>query len=873
MSWTRNEGGENNNPLRYYENLRNSSASFTANAGSQIIEVELQNEERVRLMHIAQILPQTPSSFDIYMNAAGVLALKHFNKRSNVVVPNLSETLEGCNLYMTMDLLNSQSSPVAATSHLYSYFTHEHTLQAPHPASVVGASLSRVSRSLSILTGGYEIPQISPASSAAALDNADISPMFGRTIPTNAGDAEASAVYCESLGVTHFGIIFVGDDFGNHFQKDLALAAGRRGIKVVSVSFREEDSESLANALKILKESNLRYIFAIIHEKGFAQVLEQAFDAGLVGDEYTWYLPELDPILEPGFALNRKGQAKVAAAVQGSSVVGIQSFGHPEFEESLSSFQTDPDFQSFFFELHADNSAYFGVNLTEVIPSISQYSYTTYDAVIALGIAGCQADENLFSGADHFQRFKTMTFNGASGPVAFDPVTGTRRFETLEYTFTNVYVDGDMSDNETVVFQSRVSTLIDFNSEQVVNELHPTIYSDGSSNRPSPLPPLEDEMNLVPTCVFAVGWFLAGLLILCCFALGWFVHRFRKKQIVRAAQPSFLGMLLVGTLLMASSIIPMTFQEPTSQRGLDIACMATPWLLVCGFSTAFSAIFAKCWRIHIVVREAMCMQRVTVDPSDVLLPFLILMVTNIMFLVVWTVEAPLVWTRVPLGNYDAFGRPVETYGICKGRVDEDDGSDLSIIFIVALGMSDALVVVIAYYQAYSIRRLPAQFNDSPQMTLCMLIVLESLLIGFPILFLVSGNPTAFFLVKALVVSACCFGLLVPIFLPKLRNQRRADVDAKASSMICERGSYVARASPVPSFNRGLSSKSHSHASQDGWHGSSVSGRQRSQKKRLSSSIEEKQEETALPSSVAALKRNITRRNMEPQALPSRFAEN
>ena len=82
---------------------------------------------------------------------------------------------------------------------------------------------------------------------------------------------------------------------------------------VESASFREEDPESLANALKILKESNLRYIFAIIHEKGFAQVLEQAFDAGLVGDEYTWYLSELDLILEPGFALNRKGQAKVAA--------------------------------------------------------------------------------------------------------------------------------------------------------------------------------------------------------------------------------------------------------------------------------------------------------------------------------------------------------------------------------------------------------------------------------------------------------------------------------------------------------------------------------------------------------------------------------
>jgi hypothetical protein len=41
-------------------------------------------------------------------------------------------------------------------------------------------------------------------------------------------------------------------------------------------------------------------------------------------------------------------------------------------------------------------------------------------------------------------------------------------------------------------------------------------------------------------------------------------------------------------------------QETTvaNQHGLDVACMATPWLLSIGFVTAFSALFSKTWRLN-----------------------------------------------------------------------------------------------------------------------------------------------------------------------------------------------------------------------------------------------------------------------------------
>lgn len=846
------------NSLRYYQELRNSSLPFKTKASSQIIEVELETQERIRLMHLAQILPHEPTSSTIYMNAAGVLALRHFNDRSNVVVPNLSETLDGCNIYMTMDLLDSKKSPFDSISAFHSYFRHEQTLQAPHPTSVVGAFLSVVSRPLSIITGAHEIPQISPASTAAALDDSDISPTFGRTIPTNQGDATATAIYLESLGVTHFGIIFVSDDYGVSFMKGVSRAAELRGIETISASFQEGDPLSTAIALKILKQSNLRYIFAITYQETFAVVLEQAYDAGLVGHEYVWFLPEIDPILQPGYSLNRESQGKVAAAIQGSFVVGLNQSQHLEFEESLLSLKTDPDFQAFFLQMHQNPSPYSGVSFSDLPYPSFRYSYTTYDAVIAVGLAACQSDDYFVKGPALFEQLKKTTFEGASGPVIFDPITCTRKFETLEYSFTNVFADHGMSDNETIVFKSRISSIIDFNGKDVVKEVHKSIFSDGTTTRPPPLPPITENMSLVPVAAIAVGWCLAGILIICCMALAWWLYKYRNKHVVRIAQPLFLTMLLIGTLVMASSIIPMTFQEPTSQRGLDIACMATPWLFVLGFSTSFSAISAKAWRISIVVRKAVGMHRVIIRARDVLVPFAVLMMINITLLTLWTFLDPLVWTRVAVNYTDTFGRSMESYGICKGKY---KSSDLTIVFAVVLAVTNAIVVIVAFYQVWSTRHFPSEFNESSYMALSMSILLEAFLLGLPILFLVYTNPAASFIVRVLVVTASCLALLGPTFVPKLWIQHKEAKGAR-TTMMNEWAEYMAR-------------HEHRDSSPDVIVSSHTSGGQRRPQPATSSTdssfLHEKRDES-LPSSVAALKANIARRNTLPPSMPPTVPE-
>lgn len=122
------------------------------------------------------------------------------------------------------------------------------------------------------------------------------------------------------------------------------------------------------------------------------------------------------------------------------------------------------------------------------------------------------------------------------------------------------------------------------------------------------------------------------------------------------------------------------------------------------------------------------------------------MITNVMLLAAWTVESLPVSTHVPVeNNSDVFGRTVKSYGICSGRLDEEDGSNLSILFmLLCLAIINLGVISIAFYQLYLTRKLPSQFNEAEHVIWCMEIM-EAVIIGVPILFVVKSNPTAYFL--------------------------------------------------------------------------------------------------------------------------------
>jgi gamma-aminobutyric acid type B receptor len=80
------------------------------------------------------------------------------------------------------------------------------------------------------------------------------------------------------------------------------------------------------------------------------------------------------------------------------------------------------------------------------------------------------------------------------------------------------------------------------------------------------------------------------------------------------------------------------------------------------------------------------------------------------------------------------------------------------------------------YQSYRARSLPSEFNETFYLAMTNLIILEGLVLGAPILFIVGDDPTSFMLIRSLLVSIICFAVLLPIFVPKFTHAE--DVESR-----------------------------------------------------------------------------------------------
>jgi hypothetical protein len=254
--------------------------------------------------------------------------------------------------------------------------------------------------------------------------------------------------------------------------------------------------------------------------------------------------------------------------------------------------------------------------------------YFTYDAVIALALAACEApqaaqlaetsntSDTPTSGRLLLQQLLKTEFQCVSGPISFDPETGTRSpLEKLFYQVQNLILSDERSDSQRIRFDyptafvdlslqngtSPNSNMSSSSSEDAVQFVVPFIYPNNATRPPPALPPVEHDFNLIPTSVLAFGLSIGGLVMLT--SIGWMIWTvaFRKKDVVRVSQPTFLCLLLLGNLITVSSVIPMSMQEDENElqnlgtsyhdlegglqqidnHALDIACMATPWLNFC----------------------------------------------------------------------------------------------------------------------------------------------------------------------------------------------------------------------------------------------------------------------------------------------------
>lgn len=314
---------------------------------------------------------------------------------------------------------------------------------------------------------------------------------------------------------------------------------------------------------------------------------------------------------------------------------------------------------------------------------------------------------------------------------------------------------------------------------------------------PLVLPELVVDNNLIGG-LRVIGYVLFALVTICALScMGWTIYH-RKVSVVKAAQPGFLLLIALGILTMGAALIPLTIDDGgkddlTIRQG-QLVCMSVPWLACCGFTITFSALFSKMRKFNRLLRAAVGFQRVKVTNKEILAPFAILLTLNVIVLSLWSVFDPLQFVRNPNPGTDGWNRIISTYGACRSENVE--------WYLAPLGIINLSVLCYANYQAYISRKIEAEFSESRFIAMSMVSLLQSIITGFPVVFVVRDSPPAYYLVTSFMLFVICMAILLLIFVPKIlkaedyskrsaTSQRRLMADAiRRSSVVSGSSSSV-----------------------------------------------------------------------------------
>ena len=411
----------------------------------------------------------------------------------------------------------------------------------------------------------------------------------------------------------------------------------------------------------------------------------------------------------------------------------------------------------------------------------SSYASLVYDAVMTVGISACQQRERFFTSDQLLETIRNQQFHGASGYVTLNNVTGTRDLVGLRYSITNVLLlDGDDNTNDgTIRFTAKKKIAVEF-PDTIIDNLDgngPYIFADGTSKVPPALPPVDIDLNLIHNGVRTFGWILMAVIIVSSLGCITFAFLYRDTNAVKISQPEFLMLISTGCFIMSLSIIPLSFQEPLSTDLLDIGCMAELYLFSFGFVLSFSALYCKLHRVNTLLKSAQQFRRIKIDARDVMSPLIKLLTINLVILLTWTFIDPLRWRRREIENsLDFSGRVTASYATCSGSPDK---TNTERIFYTLYFAVNFVALVIANYESYQGRDLPTLYNEVRGIAICMFFLLETCVIGLPVLFTVKDDPTGGFIVQLMLICSVCLAILCPIFLPlwrkrggRLRSDRR-----------------------------------------------------------------------------------------------------
>mmetsp|Transcript_39373 Transcript_39373/g.84905 ORF Transcript_39373/g.84905 Transcript_39373/m.84905 type:complete len:936 (-) Transcript_39373:392-3199(-) len=302
-----------------------------------------------------------------------------------------------------------------------------------------------------------------------------------------------------------------------------------------------------------------------------------------------------------------------------------------------------------------------------------------------------------------------------------------------------------------------------------------------------------EDIGYVSASLVALGLSLFSIQAIMSLSCAAWTVRYRSTNIVRGSQPIFLCLVCFGAFVMNLAMLPIGIQgkyryvqdpmtgevtdvpNPDISR-VDAACMAVPWLFSMGFSILFSALFAKIWRVRMVLKAAARFKRKTVQPKDVAIIMVCVVAIQAVILLCWQLIDPMRWQREIISS-DYNGYSTKSVGYCQ--------SNRVLRFLTPLIVIDGMMLLYALHLCFVTRNVSSDLQEGHWITGAVLSIIQILIISIPILIITENNNDAFYFVRSAIIFLMSSTVTALIFFPKMyrlhfaRHQRR---NATSSAM-------------------------------------------------------------------------------------------
>ena len=256
---------------------------------------------------------------------------------------------------------------------------------------------------------------------------------------------------------------------------------------------------------------------------------------------------------------------------------------------------------------------------------------------------------------------------------------------------------------------------------------------------------VEDTQRIQPSLRSVMYGFAALNLVLAISAITFILVRYRHAEI-QALQPFFLVLVALGVVISSFTTLFLSADDVHLTALTGVACNAALWTYCMGFVVSYAPLFLKLWRVTRAFRfmtpakiEKAAPERFAPIPKGVIAPTMHLVAwlvvaaaVEALLLGAWNAINPLKYKRIT--EPYAGPRPLRSYGVC--RPTHPNGTPQA-VFIALLVTYHVLILLAGIYLAHRARNVDTRFSEARWVLYCMVSTVQIVVIGVPLLALVS----------------------------------------------------------------------------------------------------------------------------------------